>query len=328
MSSEFLPFESDEVPVEEIDAYFENLHPPTESRLVPVPLADVQMRSIEWLERPLWQRSAFQLLAGAKGSGKGTYLAASQPGSRTAARTSSSSRPRTRRRSTSNRGSSRPTPTSRAASRSPSTSSLPDDVAHLGALAHSLGGVGLLVVDPVANHIGAGNSNDDVEVRHAIAPLNRLADELGCLLIGVRHPGKDRSRGAVASILGSTAWVDTPRAVVMIAVDDEDPAVRHIQVVAGNRSLNGTAQAFRIEAVHGRRTQGADHARASSSANPASPSRRCSAPNRRRRRATALASSSSTSSRRMASKSPTRSTPESHARPVSPRRQSATHAAD
>jgi hypothetical protein len=34
------------------------------------------MRSIRWLEKPLWQASAFELLAGAKGSGKGTYLAA------------------------------------------------------------------------------------------------------------------------------------------------------------------------------------------------------------------------------------------------------------
>jgi hypothetical protein len=82
-----------------------------------------------------------------------------------------------------------------------------------------------------------------------ISPLNTLANDLNCLLIGVRHPGKDRSRGALASILGSTAWVDTPRAVVMIAKDDEDPTVSHIQVVAGNRSLNGAGQAFRIDAV-------------------------------------------------------------------------------
>jgi hypothetical protein len=85
------------------------------------------------------------------------------------------------------------------------------------------------------------------------ALLNRLADELDALVIGVRHPGKDRSRGAVASILGSTAWVDTPRAVVMIAVDDEQDDVRHVQVVAGNRSRNGRARAFRIDEaqVHG-----------------------------------------------------------------------------
>lgn len=98
-------------------------------------------------------------------------------------------------------------------------------------------------------HIGGSNSNSEAEVRHAIAPLNKLADELGCLLVGVRHPGKNRAAGAVASILGSVAWTDTPRAVVMIAHDNEDPALRHVQVVAGNRSLNGAAQMFRIEAV-------------------------------------------------------------------------------
>jgi hypothetical protein len=35
----------------------------------------------------------------------------------------------------------------------------------------------------------------------------------------------------------------------MIAVDDEDPRQRHIQVVAGNRALGGSARAFRIDAV-------------------------------------------------------------------------------
>ena len=43
--------------------------------LLSIPASQITMRSIEWLERPLWQRSAFQLLAGAKGRGKGTYLA-------------------------------------------------------------------------------------------------------------------------------------------------------------------------------------------------------------------------------------------------------------
>jgi hypothetical protein len=55
----------------------------------------------------------------------------------------------------------------------------------------------------------------------------------------------ERSRASSARQPGSTPLAP----VVMIAVDDEDPLVRHIQVVAGNRSLNGSAQAFRIEAV-------------------------------------------------------------------------------
>ena len=49
--------------------------PSPKRRLSAIPLASISMRSIEWLEKPLWQTSAFQLLAGTKGSGKGTYLA-------------------------------------------------------------------------------------------------------------------------------------------------------------------------------------------------------------------------------------------------------------
>lgn len=213
------------------------------------PLADVEMRSIEWLERPLWQRSAFQLLAGPKGAGKGTYLAG------LAARISAAANVLFVSTEDSTEIDLKPRLVAAGAVIErcyvvQEHVRLPEDVEQLRALATGLDGrVGLLVIDPVANHIGLRNSNSDAEVRDAIAPLNRLADELGCLLIGVRHPGKDRSRGAVASILGSTAWVDTPRSVVMIATDDEDPLVRHIQVVAGNRSLNGSAQSFRIDAV-------------------------------------------------------------------------------
>jgi hypothetical protein len=219
-----------------------------DGKLTATPLSTIGMRSIQWLERPLWQGSAFQLLAGAKGAGKGTYLAG------LAARISNGSGVLFVSSEDSIAIDLKPRLVAAGANidRCHVISQhvkLPDDIDSLRTLANGMERVGLLVVDPVANHIGDRNSNSDAEVRDAIAPLNALADELGCLLIGVRHPGKDRSRGAVASILGSTAWVDTPRAVVMIAVDDEDPLLRHIQVVAGNRSLNGAAQAFRIEAV-------------------------------------------------------------------------------
>ncbi len=222
---------------------------PAATGLVATPLAYVDMKSIEWLEKPLWQRSAFQLLAGPKGAGKGTYLASlaariTRAGSQVLFISSEDSaeidlKPRL----------------VAAGYREEHCYliqqhvRLPDDVDELRTLAESLGNVALLVIDPVANHIGNRNSNGDVEVRDAIAPLNKLADHLGCLVLGVRHPGKDRSRGALASILGSTAWVDTPRSVVMIAPDDEDPQLRHIQVVANNRSPNGAGQAFRIDAV-------------------------------------------------------------------------------
>jgi len=219
------------------------------NRLTARPLDEFEMRSIEFLERPLWQVAAFQLLVGVKGAGKGTYLAGlaarvTRAGQNvvfvaTEDSTEIDLKPRL-------------VAAGAVIERCYVVRQhvcLPNDVDDLRALAEGIGNVGLLSIDPVANHIGDSNSNSEAEVRHAIAPLNELANEISCLIIGVRHPGKDRSRGAVASILGSTAWTDTPRAVVMIAVDDEDPRVRHVQVVAGNRSLNGAAQAFRIDAV-------------------------------------------------------------------------------
>jgi len=218
-------------------------------RLEAILLSEIGMRSIRWEEKPLWQRSAFQLLAGPKGAGKGTYLAGlgarvTQRGRNVLFVASEDSREIDLKPRLVAAGADE-----RRVSVVKQHLQLPRDIADLRELALEIGNVGLLVIDPVANHIGNRKTSDDGEVRAAISPLNELADDLDCLLIGVRHPGKDRSRGAVASVLGSTAWVDVPRAVVMIAADDEDEHLRHIQVVVGNRSLNGNGRMFRIEGV-------------------------------------------------------------------------------
>lgn len=211
------------------------------------PLTTVTMRSIEWLEKPLWQRSAFQLLAGPKGSGKGTYLAA------LAARITNAGQ-NALFVSTEDSAEIDLKPRLVAAGADIARCfditqhiDLPSDIGALQQLGEQMQPLGLFVIDPVANHIGDRDSNAETAIRDAIAPLNGLANDLGCLLIGVRHPGKDRQRGALASVLGSTAWVDVPRAVVFIAKDDQDQFVRHIQVVAGNRALSGKANHFRIE---------------------------------------------------------------------------------
>ena len=74
-----------------------------------------------------------------------------------------------------------------------------------------LGNVGLIMVDPIGNHLGGADTDKEGLVRMGIGPLNALADELDCMVIGVRHLGKDASRGALASVLGSTASVNVPR---------------------------------------------------------------------------------------------------------------------
>ena len=213
-----------------------------------------EIRRVEWLDKPFLQRSAFHLLAGRKGSCKGTYLCGLaarvtvgdlyEAPKRVLVVTSEDSveldfKPRLM-----------------AAGGDPSLVEIvagpfrmPADIPWLKTQAERLGDVGLVVIDPIGNHLGGVDTDREGLVREAIAPLNAVADELDCIVFGVRHLGKDASRGALASVLGSTAWVDGPRAVVLMARDDEDEMLFHAQVVAGNRGPRSNGRAFRLELV-------------------------------------------------------------------------------
>jgi hypothetical protein len=88
-------------------------------------------------------------------------------------------------------------------------------------------------------------------VREAIAHLNALADRFALVAVGVRHVSeKEAKNGVLAAILGSSAWVQVPRAVIALARDPDDVDVAHLQVVAGNRTPPGTpGRRLRIETV-------------------------------------------------------------------------------
>jgi hypothetical protein len=216
--------------------------------------SNVQMRSIEFVDKPLLQADAFHLVVGRKGMGKGTLLA------NIAARVM--------------RGELGPkrnvvwigsddsaaidvVPRIVAAGGDPDRLllvergwvQLPRDIAtEIEPTLLEMGDVGMVNVDPVGNHFASGrSSNDDVDVREAIAPLNDFADRHQTMVFGVRHLSeKECSRGVLAAILGSSAWVQVPRAVLAVARDDGN--ITHVQCVAGNRLPPDTpGRMFRIE---------------------------------------------------------------------------------
>lgn len=217
-------------------------------------LDSVTMRSISWLDRPLWQRSAYQLVVGRKGVGKGTYIAGlaarvtlgelyEQPMNVLILATEDSDEIDIKPRIVAAGGDPARVHTLDEAML------LPRDVPRLRAAALGIGDVGLIVLDPIASYV-RGDTHAEEPVRDATDPLNDLANELDCLLLGVRHLSeKDATKGALAAVLGASAWVQVPRAVLVVAADDEQDLLFHIAVAGGNRSARGAGRIFRIDLV-------------------------------------------------------------------------------
>lgn len=219
-------------------------------------LSEVEMRSIVFVDKPLLQADAFHLVAGRKGMGKGTLLA------EIAARVTRGELGEKRNVvwiGSEDSNSIDVKPRIVAAGGDPvrvlvvkkGWIQLPRDVDEIRWAMEEMCEVGMLVIDPVGNHITGKNSNFDTDIRDAIGPLNPIADDFGCMAFGVRHLSeKECARGVLAAILGASAWVHVPRAVLAVARDDEDPQVSHVQCVAGNRLPPDTpGRIFRIEGV-------------------------------------------------------------------------------
>ncbi len=220
-------------------------------------LSEFQVRRVEWLDRPFWQRNCYTLFTGKKGVCKGTLMCG------LAARCTRGwlyGVPKHVLVVTSEDSVELdflPRFLAAGGDASPGLVKivtrkfvLPDDLAWLEETARGMGNVGLVIIDPVGNHLRGANTDQEGPIRDATAPLNELSDRLGCLIVGVRHLKKDVTSGALASVLGSTAWVDVPRCVIGMAQDDEDELLFHYQVLAGNRGpKSSTARAVRLELV-------------------------------------------------------------------------------
>jgi len=219
-------------------------------------LSTVQMLPIRFVDKPLLQANAFHLLVGKKEAGKGTFL------SSVAARVTRGELGEKRNVIWIAAGEDSLAldvrPRIEAAGGDVARvyiptfiPKLPHEVGLLQKCAEDLGMTGLIVGDPLSGMMPArANSHLDSDVRPVISPLNDLADNLECLVFGVRHLKKNASAGALESVLGSIDWINVPRAVLAIVWNQEED-IRYVQVVSGNRVPGGSeSRAFRIVGAH------------------------------------------------------------------------------
>ncbi len=217
-------------------------------------LSEIEKRSIRYVDKPLWQWGAFHVLVARKGKGKGTSTAS------LAAQFTRGEFGRKRTViwiGTEDSPSVDIRPRLEAAGGLPEHVvfvtrhlSLPADIGRLRDLAAELGDVGLIVIDPLGNHVGGINTNWDGHVRDAIQGLNPLADELDVVIVGIRHLTEKEAKDLRAGVLGASAWLQVPRVAIAIVDDPADPALKHMHAFMGNRGRPGeSGRQFRIEGV-------------------------------------------------------------------------------
>jgi hypothetical protein len=84
--------------------------------------------------------------------------------------------------------------------------------------------VALVVFDPLTAYLPDGlDTNRDANVRRALSPLTRLAEETGCAILGLRHLRKSPSDNPLYRGGGSIAFTGAARAVYLMAADPDEP---------------------------------------------------------------------------------------------------------
>lgn len=92
------------------------------------------------------------------------------------------------------------------------------DLLLLEEAAAAIGNVSLLIVDPVVNVMGAGDSHKNIEVRRALQPLVDLCARMDCALLGITHFSKGSGgRDPTERVNGSIAFGALPRVVMATA---------------------------------------------------------------------------------------------------------------
>lgn len=91
------------------------------------------------------------------------------------------------------------------------------DVPALEYEAHKLGGIALLIADPVVSAV-TGDSHKNTEVRRALQPMVNLAERIGAAVLGITHFSKGSAgRDPLERVTGSIAFGALARIVMVTA---------------------------------------------------------------------------------------------------------------
>ena len=98
---------------------------------------------------------------------------------------------------------------------------LDTDIQDLRERVREIGDVKLIIIDPPAAYLGSKvDAYKESDVRRILAPLTKLAQETGALVLLIVHLNKRTDGGAQQRFGGSTAWVAAPRVAFLVTEED------------------------------------------------------------------------------------------------------------
>lgn len=105
----------------------------------------------------------------------------------------------------------------------------------------------VFMIDPLTGYLGKTKTSDESEVRRALMPLTRLARRLNVAVLGVMHPRKGEDIKALNMLLGSVAFKNVARSVLLIGKDPSDEGRRVLLHEKSNNRTPAPGLGFRID---------------------------------------------------------------------------------
>ena len=113
------------------------------------------------------------------------------------------------------------------------------DLGQLLEAIEKIGGISLLVIDPVVSAV-TGDSHKNTEVRRALQPLVDLAAKCDCAVLGITHFAKGgQGTDPAQRVVGSVAFTAVARVVMVAAKVKGDEEGRDARILARSKSNVG-----------------------------------------------------------------------------------------
>jgi len=132
---------------------------------------------------------------------------------------------------------------------SPRMFNLATDLPLLQQKLDEIGGVTLVVIDPVSAYLGVGkfNNSSTTDVRGVLSPLTKLAEEKAIAIIGIMHFNKKNDvTNAMLRIADSLAYVAAARHVYVVVDDAENEKARLFVKAKNNLAPDAHALRFLV----------------------------------------------------------------------------------